>query len=294
MKHTIRLTIFSMLLSCAVAMAQEPSVKAPLAGATVADFKGKVTIQLPHQAFAAPARGEILPPETEVNTNDGTMLLRLTDGSEVLVRAHTRLVVKEPETSGWRYVQLVLGRIRAQVQKHLGGSPGFQIGTPSAVISVRGTRFDVEVDRRGITEVDVEEGVVELDALGGRGGSVLITAGFSSRVGAESAPEVPRPTHDLRPEVDRPGGGHGKDSSGDDDPIKKLEARDREHRDRDSGDHGGSSGGSGNDGGGSGSGSSGGGQSGSDSGGDKSGSGSDGGDRDGGDKHGGTKPPEMG
>ncbi|MFI5105638.1 MAG: FecR domain-containing protein, partial [Terriglobales bacterium] len=197
---------------------------------------------------------------------------------------------------GWRYVQLVLGRIRAQVQKHLGGSPGFQIGTPSAVISVRGTRFDVEVDRRGITEVDVEEGVVELDALGGRGGSVLITAGFSSRVGAESAPEVPRPTHDLRPEVDRPGG-HGKDSGGDDDPIKKLEARDREHRDRDSGDHnsgsGGGASGSGNDGGGSGSGSSGGGQSGSDGGGDKPGSGSDGGDRDGGDKHGSGKPPET-
>jgi hypothetical protein len=291
MKTTIRFTVISFLLSCGMALAQEPAVKAPLAGATIADFKGKVSIQLPHQAFGAPARGEVLPPETAVNTEDGTLLLKLTDGSEVLVRAHTRLVVKEPETSGWRYVQLLLGRVRAQVQKHLGGSPGFQIGTPSAVISVRGTRFDVEVNRRGVTEVDVEEGVVQLDGLGGRGGSVLITAGFSSRVGAESAPEVPRPTHEMRPDVERPGNRHeGKDSGGDDDPIKKLEARDREHRD--GGDHNGSEGGGGQ----SGSGSSGSGSGGSDSGGGSSGSdGGDhsGGDRDSGDKHGGGKPPDF-
>ena len=51
----------------------------------------------------------------------------------------------------------------------MGGSPAFQIGTPSAVISVRGTKFNVEVDRRGFTEVDVDEGVVELEAVTGRG-----------------------------------------------------------------------------------------------------------------------------
>ncbi len=293
MKTTIRFTIFSLLflvLNCGLALAQEPAVKAPLAGATVADFKGRVSIQLPHQALAGPARGEVLPPETAVNTDDGTLLLKLTDGSEVLVRAHTRLVIKEPETSGWRYVQVMLGRIRAQVQKHLGGSPGFQIGTPTAVISVRGTRFDVEVNSHGVTEVDVEEGVVELDALGGRGGSVMITAGFSSRVGAQSIPETPRPTHEMRPDVDRPGRGHGgKDSGGDDDPIKKLEARDHEHRD--GGDHGG---GGGNDSGNGGSGSSGSSSSGGSSGGSDGGSGSSGSDdHSGGDKHSGGKPPDV-
>lgn len=293
MKTTIRFTMITVLLFCGLAAAQEPAIKAPLAGATIADFKGKVSIQLPHQSFGAPARGEVLPPETAVNTDEGTMLLRLTDGSEVLVRAHTRLLIKEPETSGWRYIQLLLGRVRAQVQKHLGGAPGFQIGTPSAVISVRGTRFDVEVDRRGITEVDVEEGVVELDSLGGRGGSVLITAGFSSRVSAQSIPETPRPTRELRPDVERPGNHRdGKGSGDDDDPIKKLEAHDS-HRGHDSGDRndgpGSTSSGDGKSGS-DGSGSSG--QSGSGSG---SSSGSDGGgDHSDGDKHsGGGKPPDL-
>jgi FecR-like protein len=298
MKTTVRFAMFNffVLLFCGLAAAQEPAIKAPLAGATIADFKGKVSIQLPHVALSAPARGEVLPPESTVNTDEGTMLLRLTDGSEVLVRAHTRLVIKEPETSGWRYIQLMLGRIRTQVQKHLGGTPGFQIGTPSAVISVRGTKFDVEVDRRGVTEVDVEEGTVELDSLGGRSGSVLITAGFSSRVSAQSLPETPRPTHELRPELDRPGNRRDNKGGGDDDdPIKKLEARDRERHGHDSGDRsegpGSTSGGdskSGSDGGSQSGGSSGGSVSGSDS---ESGSGS--GDHSDGDKHGSGKPPDL-
>src|SRR5262249_45952799 len=148
---------------------------------------------------------------------------------------HTRLVLKQPESNGWKYFQMLIGRVRTSIQKHLGGTPAFQIGTPSAVISVRGTRFNVEVDRRGFTQVDVEEGVVQLEAVSGRGEPVLITAGFSSRVGMETGPEVPRPTRDLRPELNRPG---RKDGNGiwesDDDPIKNIADR------RDGGDHRGS------------------------------------------------------
>jgi uncharacterized membrane protein YgcG len=267
---------------------QTTAASAPYAGATISDFKGKVSIQLPAQAFAAPVRGEVLPPDTTVSTDDGRLLLKLSDGSDVLVRAHTKLLLKQPEASGWKYFQLLVGRVRTQIQKRMGGSPAFQIGTPSAVISVRGTKFDVEVDRRGFTEVDVDEGVVELEAVTGRGQSVMITAGFSSRVGMEGGPEVPRPTQDLRPQLDRPSRrDNGGTTVDDDDPIKNLRVSDQ----RDPGDHhggdpdsGGHSSGSGDNdhssGSGSGSGSDGG--SGSD---DHSGGGDD--------HHHGGKPPEQ-
>ncbi|HEY1937201.1 MAG TPA: FecR family protein [Candidatus Angelobacter sp.] len=299
MKNKMIFAAAGFLLYCACALAQESqsaTASVPYAGATISDFKGKVSIQLPAQAFTAPVRGEVLPPDSTVNTDDGRLLLKLSDGSDVLVRPHTKLLLKQPETSGWKYFQLLVGRVRTQIQKRLGGSPAFQIGTPSAVISVRGTKFDVEVDRRGFTEVDVDEGVVELEAVTGRGEAVMITAGFSSRVGMETGPEVPRPTQDLRPQLDRPS---RKDSSGssvdDDDPIKNLRASDQ----RDSGDHHGSGGDpSGSDGSGSHT-------SGSDSGdhssglGSGSGSGSDGGtqsgsdDHSGDDHHRGGKPPEL-
>lgn len=290
MKNKSVLTVIGFVLVCVCAVAQQaPSaaVNAPYAGATISDFKGKVGIQLPAQAFTAPVRGEVLPPDTTVSTDDGRLLLKLSDGSDVLVRPHTKLLLKQPETSGWKYFQVIIGRVRTQIQKRLGGSPAFQIGTPSAVISVRGTKFDVEVDRRGFTQVDVDEGVVELEAVTGRGESVMITAGFSSRVGMETGPETPRPTQELRPRLDRPSRrDNGGADSDDDDPIKNLRASDQ----RDTGDHhGGDS--SGSDGGSR--------SSGSDSG-DHSGSSSDGGSSSGSDDHSGgddhhhgSKPPDS-
>jgi hypothetical protein len=292
MKSKITLTIIGLALYCACAAAQQTpaAASAPYAGATISDFKGKVSIQFPAQSFAAPVRGEVLPPDTTVNTDEGRLLLKLSDGSNVLVRPHTKLLLKQPEASGWKYFQIMIGRVRTQIQKRMGGSPAFQIGTPSAVISVRGTKFDVEVDRRGFTEVDVDEGVVELEAVTGRGESVMITAGFSSRVGMETGPEVPRPTQDLRPQLDRPSrrdnGGSRIDD--DDDPIKNLRASDQ----RDPGDHHGGGGDP------TGSGDTGSHSSGSDSGDHSSGSSSDGGSSgsdsgsgSGDDHHHGGRPP---
>src|SRR5689334_12153371 len=293
MKSKITLTIVVLALYCACAAAQQTAAaaSAPYAGATISDFKGKVSIQLPAQAFAAPVRGEVLPPDTTVNTDEGRLLLKLSDGSDVLVRPHTKLLLKQPEASGWKYFQIMIGRVRTQIQKRMGGSPAFQIGTPSAVISVRGTKFDVEVDRRGFTEVDVDEGVVELEAVTGRGESVLITAGFSSRVGMETGPEVPRPTQDLRPQLDRPSRRDNGGSSIDDDndPIKSLRASDQ--RDPGGDHHGGDPTGSGDTGSHS-SGSDSGDHSGSGSSSDGGSSGSDGGSGSG-DHHdrGGTRPP---
>src|SRR6266853_2867898 len=292
MKNKLTFTIIGVVLYCACAAAQQTppaAVSVPYAGATISDFKGKVGIQLPAQAFSAPVRGEVLPPDTTVNTDDGSLLLRLTDGSDILVRPHTKLVLKQPETSGWKYFQILVGRVRTSIQKHLGGTPAFQIGTPSAVISVRGTKFDVEVDRRGFTEVDVTEGVVELEGLSGRGESVMITAGFSSRVGMETGPEVPRPTQELRPQLDRPSRrDNGASRIDDDDPIKNLRASDQ----RDPGDHhGGDPTGSGDTGSHS-SGSDGGDHS-SGSSSDGGSSGSDGGSGSGDDHHHGGRPPEQ-
>lgn len=251
MKMRITFCTMLFLVCCGLASAQEPPsgpAKLPYAGATVSEFKGSVSIQLPGRALHSPSRGEVLPAETTVSTQDGHLLLRLSDGSNLLVRPNTRLVLKQPEASGFRYLQLLLGRVRAEVQKRLGGSSGFQMGTPSAVISVRGTKFEVEVNREGLTEVDVHEGVVQLDSAKGMGEPVMIRAGFSSRVGFDAGPESPRPTRDMRPELDRPGRDRYRHSGDDDDDdsIKRLRASSGDrHQDSDSHDvNGGNSNGS--------------------------------------------------
>jgi hypothetical protein len=108
------------------------------------------------------------------------------------------VLLKQPTPSNWQRLQLLFGRVRAEVQKRISGAPPFQVGTPSAVISVRGTRFYVEVDKHKATQVDVEEGAVQLENANGVGTPVLIPAGSSSRVGENSAPEPVQPTSKLQ------------------------------------------------------------------------------------------------
>jgi hypothetical protein len=194
-------------VSLAAAQDQQPNALptgAPFAGAMISDWKGSIRLNLPGQSPSAPVRGEVLPPGTLLETRNGRLLLRLSDGSQVLIRAHTRLLVQQPDPADRSYFQLLLGRIRVFINKQTGGAGPFQLGTPSAVITVRGTVFDVEVNQRQVTEVDVFEGLVEVHGLGVSGESVLIEPGFSTRVGIDTPPELPRPTDEMRPEIERP------------------------------------------------------------------------------------------
>ena len=195
---------------------------APFAGAIISEWKGEVHVQLPATNFAAPKRGQVLPAGTVLETGNGRLVLVLrADESEILVQPHTRLVVSEPAPGNWNAVQVLLGRIHAYIRKRTGGAPPFQMGTPSAVIAVRGTRFDVEVNEHGVSEVDVFDGLVEVASATVPGASVLVSPGFSTRVAIGGSPEPPVPTREIRPGVEAP------------DEMAKLEfARERAQADR--------------------------------------------------------------
>lgn len=217
MKHTfVRLTYLwflslSIAVSAAGAQDQQPTpVPTLFAGATIAEWKGDVHLSLPGQPASNPLRGEQLPAGTMLDTGGGRLLLRLSDGSEVLVRPHTRLQLQQPSFADPSYFQLLLGRIRALINKRTGGVVPFELGTPSAVIAVRGTQFEVEVNRRSVTEVDVIDGLVEVSGRSPGAEAVLLEPGFSTRVGLDSGPEQPEPTNEMRPEVERPEFGEGE------------------------------------------------------------------------------------
>ncbi len=186
---SIREQVFFCIICCLSmgtlsAIAQQntnSSASAPYAGATVVDFEKKVQLQLPGQGSS---------------------------GSNIWVQPHTHLILKQPSPTNWQRLELLLGRIKTEIQKRISGSPPFQIGTPSAVISVRGTRFFVEVDKHKVTEVDVEEGEVQLENIKGIGAPILIKAGSSSRVGEKSAPEPAQPTQELQRQLQKSSSGN--------------------------------------------------------------------------------------
>ena len=85
-------------------------------------------------------------------------------------------------------LSLERGRLRAMFDKITGSEPRV-VKTPGAMLAVRGTQFDVEVDSAGRTTVDVFEGVVEVrsDLLHE---PVLVHPGEQSVFGRREEPNV--------------------------------------------------------------------------------------------------------
>jgi hypothetical protein len=88
------------------------------------------------------------------------------------------------------------GRIRAAFDKITGSEPR-TVQTPGALLAVRGTKFDVEVDHEGDTTLDVFEGIVEVrSSLMQQPPPFMVTAGQESSFGPRRPPDVrPMPEH---------------------------------------------------------------------------------------------------
>lgn len=87
-------------------------------------------------------------------------------------------------------LRLERGELRTYVRPRTSGRSRFIIVTPSAVAAVRGTRFDVEVDRQEVTRNGVLNGAVELSA---QGETQQVDAGFASTVAPGEPPSEPVP-----------------------------------------------------------------------------------------------------
>ena len=92
---------------------------------------------------------------------DGFALFQVNDGSTFEVYPNSRVIFRN-NGGGWKdLLDLMLGRVKVHIQK-FGGQPNpNRVTTPTAVISVRGTIFDVQIeDEDGTTLVTVDEGQV--------------------------------------------------------------------------------------------------------------------------------------
>ena len=208
------------LLILAAAAGQNPSPTAlPVGSATVAEFKGEVQVHSPQGDAVTAQRGTSLPAESKIDTGKGSMLLDLQDGSQVLVKPNSHVLLKAPNQEKGYWLELLLGKINAQVQKRLGNTPSFRMGTPTAVITVRGTRFSVDVDKKKRTHVEVYEGLVEVAGFL-HGAPVMVRPGYSTGVPQNRDPEQPRGM-DNRENDNRWNPGMAPGGRGDDDRQKQ-------------------------------------------------------------------------
>ncbi len=190
-------TVFVMLLFLSVAAGQNPQPREAslwIGSATVSEMKGEVQFHSPQGVVLVSQRGLSLAAESTIETGKGSVLLSLQDGSQVLVKPHSRVILKSPAQGKGYFLELILGKIMAQVQKRLGNSPSFRMGTPTAVITVRGTRFAVEVNNKSKTTVDVFEGLVAVTGVNEYEAPVMLQPGFWTEVAVNHSPQDPRET----------------------------------------------------------------------------------------------------
>src|SRR5258708_24220806 len=130
------------------------------AAATVITLNGQVSVLRDNSPWALNLGNSVQPRQIIVTGVDGYALLRVSDGSTFEVFPNSRVIFRDNPGNWKDLLEVLLGRVKVQIQK-IGGQPNYnKVRTPTAVISVRGTVFDVTVEQEEATLVIVEEGVV--------------------------------------------------------------------------------------------------------------------------------------
>jgi hypothetical protein len=115
------------------------------------------------------------------------------EGSTIELDGSTEISLGElnPEgTASHISIEQSLGKTISRVTKLVDPASGYEIRTPAAVASVRGTDFYVSVNSSGVTTVGSTEGLVFVSA---QGVEVELTAGLRTTVSPGKAPGAPEP-----------------------------------------------------------------------------------------------------
>jgi hypothetical protein len=153
-----RSLILAALAACAGAvMAQDLST-----AAKVVIAQGRVTVLRHSEKWVLfPGNtirvGEII--ETGV---DGYAQIQIADGSSFEVFPDSRVVFRSNPGNLRDLVEVFLGKIKVYIQHFGGRANPYRVHSPAAVISVRGTVFEVSVEPDTVTGVAVTEGLVEV------------------------------------------------------------------------------------------------------------------------------------
>jgi hypothetical protein len=128
--------------------------------------------------------GNAVRPRQIVKTGpDGYAKFQVSDGSTIEVFPNSQVIFRGNPPSWKDLLDVVIGRVKVYIQ-HLNGIPNpNNVSSPTAVISVRGTVFEVVVeDEDGTTFVSVDEGLVAVRSKAPAGGEVFLHPAESIRV----------------------------------------------------------------------------------------------------------------
>jgi hypothetical protein len=182
LRRLLKMAQWPLLLLSAVCIGCAP-IYAEDGAAKVVTLNGQVSVLRDSSPWALNVGDAVQPRQIIITGPDGFAVFQVSDGSTFEVFPNARVIFRE-NAGSWRdLLDILLGRVKVHIQK-LGGQPNYnRVRTPTAVISVRGTVFDVAIeDEDDTTLVSVEEGQVGVQHLLKPGPERILSEGESIRV----------------------------------------------------------------------------------------------------------------
>lgn len=162
-------------------------------------LSGDVQIQTLHGVWRPAQLGEALQTGQQIRVGaHSNARLQFADASELVMQPQSTLALDTLSVYAGGYMadtqlRLQSGRVELQVNPQGRQGQKFEVVTPAAVASVRGTQFVVDVQSEGRTVQQTSEGQVELRTAQGH---VLVQGGFGSVV---TPGEKPTPPERIKP-----------------------------------------------------------------------------------------------
>ena len=174
----------SLLLAAAsaVCLGQMPPIDSGNYAARVMELTGQVSVLRDTTPWALNIGDQVQVKQLIITGPDGQARFQVSDGSTFDVYPNSRVVFRK-NAPNWRdLLDVLVGRVKVHIEHMYGPNPS-RVLTPSAVISVRGTTFDISVgDDDEATLVEVEEGIVDVRHAVLGGNAKTLTTGESLRV----------------------------------------------------------------------------------------------------------------
>jgi hypothetical protein len=174
---------FRAILMAAVAGVFVCPLSAQRPAAKLAAMAGQVSILPDGHNTKALFVGDAVPAQQTIVTGpDSYAKFLLPDGSYFEVFEKSQVVFREDYPAWAHLLNVIIGHVKVFID-HSKGPNSNSVTTPTAVISVRGTIFDIVVeDDDGTTLVTVDDGLVQVRNLTAPGAEPLLAPGQSVRV----------------------------------------------------------------------------------------------------------------
>jgi hypothetical protein len=179
-----------------------PSIAWSQNGLLVTSVVGKAEVrQASKKSFVPLAQNTQVQVGDEIRTTAGSqVVLTLPDSSYIVVTSDSKVVIRDVWSGGFHDIlNLALGRVRFYIQRFGGVENPYRLETPTALVAVKGTIFDVFVDSSQTTEVECSEGRVAVEAKAFPGIERIVFPGWKTIVTPGQEPLTPAPIASLEP-----------------------------------------------------------------------------------------------